>query len=206
MMKKPRSQKTFIVLTLVLFGISAAFVSAQDTLVASYTFDEGTEGWSSGSPDEFTTPAFSYVPLKGALAITATDNDNQYGYWRNLGTDIEIQSGKDYLVEYMISSNQTNPTVVPTVRMVVISEDSQSGAYGVVNSNLISSDSPTSPTARQYLVHFTAPTEVVPEFNGLITYFEILNFGGSDSDSATLFLEEVNIWGMDLDAPTTPTL
>jgi hypothetical protein len=175
--------------------IPPSYVSAPAT-ERVYSFNYGTEGWTSYSFPPFSSPTFSSVP--GSLVITATSNIDNFGYWVNSDAVVMGSTQKLYAVTFNVRSNLTDTAACPGIRFRVGSSDAQLGTVLDITSSGNGSLSPGI-AGRQYTIY----SRGTPTAGGtsLVSTWDILNFDPADSDSASLFLDGVTIESFDLAFP-----
>jgi hypothetical protein len=183
-------------------GLSALHVyayNASDVTIASaqkhYTFATGNEGWS------FSDQVLPYTQLNtgvysGALHLASQDNTNSFGYWFSPASDITLSATPTlYRATYWVSSDQSDASLVPELRLRVYTSNLQASVVKSCPSSGSGDNSPTQ-SARRYNLYFWSPT--CGANANLQCAFDLLNFSPDDAANATLSLDDVNVEAIDL--------
>ncbi len=166
--------------------------------VKTYNFDDGTEGWENWAPPGFTAPQFTWQP--GNLVMTARSNINTFGYWVSPVVEflpdnsINLIADRLYQARLRIWSN-AGPTDFPTFRVRVHSTLENEIAQKVFNSSNGNGIYPL-PEGRYYYVYFRPDQESID--NGIRLAVDMINFDQSDSATASLYVDEVQVMELNL--------
>jgi hypothetical protein len=159
------------------------------TNAMSYMFVAGTDDWTTGgSPIVFSMPQAAYQ--SGALVLTSETNTNTFGFWQNDPADIIITPGVLYRGTFAVSTDLTDQSMVPEMRLRFNTTDLQASCILDVISAGDGGNSPSS-TGSTYSLYFYP--DVVAPSSGLIIAFDVLNFNPADAANASLMLDSVNI-------------
>jgi len=167
-------------------------VLANPQTVKTYTFDAGSEGWTSAAAVPFTTPLFSNPA--GALAIQGQTGDtNTFGFWTSPAGDVTLAPDLLYLITFDVGSDvaAANRDQVPQVRVRVNDASFHAAAYVAVESKGEADVSPVDGAPQQYTVYFLPTSAAVGQ--PLLASFDFLNFDPQDRADATLQLNGVTI-------------
>ncbi len=158
--------------------------------VESFTFDETDEGWSFGAAEPtFSSPEGRFTT--GSLEIAITSNENNFGFW--LSPLILVESGKIYRVDFTVWTDITPKALVPVIRLRMNTNNLQQSCGLVINSADNAESSPT-PAGMTYSLYFIPPESAITGPNpGMKFSFDLLNFGGIDAETGSLFLDTVII-------------
>lgn len=99
-----------------------------------YEFIYSTEGWTTDAATGiFDVPDFSFK--NGALNINTHNNTNTFGFWRNELDAIPVE-GPEYLyrIEWQIYSDQSDPSLVPIIRVRATAQSYQQTDALVISS------------------------------------------------------------------------
>jgi hypothetical protein len=153
---------------------------------AAYTFESGTEGWTSGgAPAVFTMPDTDY--FDGELHLIAKDNTNTFGFWQTPPTAIP-KTDRDLIhAMFEVSSNLVNKAIMPTLRLRVAEANNQSASVLSVESIGAAQSSPDIAGAI-YHNYFRPPAATSTT---LYLAFDMLNFSPDDASYAWLSLDTV---------------
>lgn len=161
--------------------------------IRTYNFNADQEGWEYYSPPGFTAPQFSWQP--GNLVMTAINNVNTFGYWVSPIVDfqpdhsIQLIADKVYQVRCRIASD-ANPSDFPSFRIRVHSGSENEIAQKLFNSTNGSGVYPP-PEGRYYYLYFRPDQASIA--SGVRIAIDMINFDPSDSPSASLYIDEVQI-------------
>jgi hypothetical protein len=167
---------------------------AADVSVASaahhYTFDTGAEGWVfSGEIPPFTQ--LNTGVYFGALHLASLNNTNSFGYWHSPAGDIAMGATPTlYRATWSVHSDQTNPSLVPDLRLRLYTSNFQITAGKECPSAGSGDNSPTQ-SGRTYSVYFWSSNSAVA--TNLQCAFDLLNFSPDDAANGTLSLDDVNL-------------
>lgn len=154
-----------------------------------YTFEGGDEGWTFFSvPAAFSepVPSSSY----GSLGLQAVSNTNTFGGW-NSPAEIPLWGDTVYRARFLVHCDQTDRSIVPTVRLRLHSEDWQVSTNLVVSSAGNGDLSPT-PTPAEYEIYFYPPQEMISgPIQNMFAAWDIMNFDPADSAQAILSVDQV---------------
>jgi hypothetical protein len=156
--------------------------------------DEHNDDWApAGAPDFFRMPDASRNG--GRLFLHCSDNTNTFGYWFSPADEIPIAPGLIYKSTFALSSDQTDISKVPCIRIRFNSKNEQMADMYVINS---SGDGAVSPAigGRTYTHYFTLPSSdisVPMTESGIYVSFDLVNLDPRDAKDATLSLDWVKI-------------
>jgi hypothetical protein len=168
--------------------------------VATYYFTANEQGWTSHTvPLVFGEPEFAVIP--GFLQISSTNNTNNFGYWQSPENAVPTTPNFLYRAQFRVSSDQSNQSVVPQIRLRVNSLNLQQADYLGIESSGDGGASP-SPTGITYDLHFVPPSS---DTNCMLA-FDLLNFNPEDAAQATLSLDQVLVERFPLEWMAAPTL
>lgn len=158
---------------------------------ATYTFDSGSERWSSGgAPIIFTLPNSS--SSGGMLGLTSTTNTNTFGFWTSLN-ELYVLPDTLYRAQGTVLTDITDPTQVPQFRLRLNTQNNQLSSMISVESNAGGGAAPT-PSGQTYTLYFcphnSGISSLVPTMS---LAFDLLNFTPSDAATGTVWLDSVTI-------------
>jgi len=157
--------------------------------------------WEFNTPSGFTSPigSFSTDTLTGdtILNITATDNTNNFGYWDSGFGDILIAANRFYKVRFTVSTDVTDSSKVPMLRLRFNTEGFQQITGLRVNSVNGGEISPT-PTGEVYDVFVLPPAGSSGGSASLS--FDLGNFDLTDDPNGTLTLHNATLFSYDIPA------
>jgi len=160
-----------------------------------YQHDDGhDDDWdSAGAPDFFHMPDASRNG--GRLILHCSDNTNTFGYWYSPADQIPIEPGVIYKSTFSLSSDQTDTSKVPCIRIRFNGKNEQMADMYVINSL---GDGAVSPAVggRTYTHYFTLPSSdisVPVTESGIYVSFDLVNLDPRDAKDATLSLDWVKI-------------
>jgi hypothetical protein len=163
------------------------------TLVRSYDFTTGEDGWTTGgAPIVFSSPAFSREA--GALVLRSESNTNTFGFWKSNAADITIAADVLYRGTFEVRTDVTDRTVVPQMRLRFNTENLQASRTLSIESIGDAGNSPGVMTTRYDKLYFAPPDNCAGA--GLMISFDMLNFSPGDSMSASLFLDSATVEGI----------
>lgn len=159
------------------------------TRATVYTFESGEEGWSFFSvPTVFREPVPS--SSNGSLGLQSMSNTNTFGGW-NSPAEIPIWGDTVYRARFLVHSDQTDRSIVPTVRLRLHSQDWQVSTNLVVNSTGNGDCSPST-TPVEYEIYFYPPQEMISgPIQNMFAAWDIMNFDPADSSQAILSVDQV---------------
>jgi hypothetical protein len=158
------------------------------SVVQDYTFDASTDAWTTGgAPIVFTPPIYSHAG--GALALQATTNTNCFGYWQNDPTDIIIGADQLYRGTFLVSTDVTDPSAVPQMRLRFNTGNLQASRTYGVESIGDGANSPGTTNTTYDQLYFLPPANC--EGENLIVSFDMLNF--SPDANGSLILDQATI-------------
>lgn len=153
---------------------------------AAATFDSSTDGWISFSTAAFSVPNTDNSGL-GTLRLQAVDHST-FGGWQS--PTIALESNTAYRARFRVSSDLTDPALVPGFRMRLNTNNLEMSTVLTVSSTGQGEASPTT-TPKDYWVYFAPPASAIAE--GMVAAIDILNFDPADSATGTIKLEEFAI-------------
>jgi hypothetical protein len=160
------------------------------TIVALYTFDTSTEGWTTGgAPAIFTPPTYNHGA--GELELHSASNTNTFGYWQNNGADIVVASDRLYRGVFAIRTDVTDRSRVPELRLRFNTANLQASQTLGIDSTGDGASSPGTTSTPYDGLYFQPPANCVGE--GLIVSFDLLNFDTGDAAQASFFLDSATI-------------
>ena len=156
-----------------------------------YTFETGQERWGTGgAPIIFTLP--NTGSAGGMLQLFSTTNTNTFGYWNSLN-ELYFQEYTLYRAQCTVSTNITDPTQVPELRLRINTQNNQLASMLDVVSNSGAESAPT-PSGLTYSLYFC------PHNSGINTTvptmslaLDMLNFNPADAATGSLELDNVTI-------------
>jgi len=154
----------------------------------------GTDDWdSAGAPDFFHMPDASRDGAR--LILHCSDNTNTFGYWYSPADQIPIEPGVIYKSTFSLSSDQTDTSKVPCIRIRFNGKNEQMADMYVINSL---GDGAVSPGVggRTYTHYFTLPSSdisVPVTESGIYISFDLVNLDPRDAKDVTLSLDWVKI-------------
>jgi hypothetical protein len=160
------------------------------TAIKDYTFDVGTEGWTTGGAPLFYKPP-QYIHAGGTLELHATTSTNTFGFWGNDPQDITIEADRLYRGRFEVRTDVADRARVPEMRLRFNTGNLQaSHTLGILSAG----DGANSPgtTNRTYgQLYFLPPANCVGE--GLLVSFDIRNLSPDDEPNASLMLDRATI-------------
>ncbi len=165
-----------------------------------FDFLPDREEWTSGSaPVVFSVPDFSWEP--DYLKMISSTNTNTFGYWQSPQDAIPAEADYLYRARFRVSTNITDQSLVPQIRLRANSLNLQQ--YDVLSIES-AGDGGASPDAAgtDYDLYF------VPPANDTATMlaFDLLNFNPFDAPVAELSLDTVTVDRFALDSLFPPTV
>ncbi len=156
----------------------------------TFTFDETDEGWSFATAEPtFSAPEGRFTT--GTLEIAITSNENNFGFW--ISPLILVEAGKIYRVDFTVWTDITPKALVPVIRLRINTNNLQQSCGLVINSADNAESSPT-PAGMTYSLYFVPPESAISGPSpGIKLSFDLLNFGGADVETGSLFLDTVTI-------------
>jgi hypothetical protein len=161
------------------------------TPVKTYTFEDGTMGWTAKTLPGYPAPIFSNP--NGTLAMQGVEGENVGGYWGSPESDIPLMPGKIYIATFEVESDVplAQRTIVPQLRCRLNETSFHIASIATVESKNAALGSPVLGIPHTYTVFLNAPESITGQ--GLIVSFDYLNLGAVDKADATLFLRQVKI-------------
>jgi parallel beta-helix repeat protein len=163
-------------------------IQASLTDEAVYEFDTSTQGWSfiTVSP-VFGEPSSGHS--SGALSITATNNENNFGYW--LSPALAVAPNQLYCATFNVSTDVTDRARCPSMRLRLNTVNAQMASVLNVDSVGGGEASPSAQKGLDYYLFFAAPANAAAD--GMVASFDLLNFDSNDSPNGTFYVERVTI-------------
>ena len=166
-----------------------------------------TDGWEFQSPAGFTAPGSA---ANGhALVLTATGNTNTLGWWRSpeiiansiqqpgfVTVDGQVGPGSVYRVTYVVSNGAESQAVTPTFRFRASPRSFEQTSELVISSVGNAALPPEPGTPKTYRQFFSLPATQ----SRFRLYFDLLGFTSSDSATASISLENVQVDAFDTTA------
>ena len=164
-----------------------------DTMYAG-DFEGGDENWGNVElPDFFDPPEAFYD--NGRLKLRCHNNINTFGYWHSPPDAVPVTPGAIYKAQFALSSDVTDPTQVPCIRIRFNSQSEQTADMVLLHSKSDGALSP-GPDGRIYTHYFTIPSQEIllsEDENDIYVSFDMANIGGQDAGDATVSLDWVKI-------------
>jgi len=183
-----------VCLNFLLIPLGAAPPDPGKTIVFENTFDEADENWKpAGAPDSFLMP--QNIHIQGALQLSCSDNLNTFGYWYSPSDAVPLNENVIYKASYAISSDITDLTKVPCIRIRFNSQSEQIADMMVINSRGDAAVCP-GPAGRIYTLYFTLPSQEIhlPENeNDIYVSFDMVNMDKDDAQNALVSLDWIKI-------------
>lgn len=160
---------------------------------SSYSFDSTTEQWQYANVfPYFSAPISMYAT--GGLGLQSVDF-NTFGYWLSPSNDISILPGEFYRLTWHVTSDLTDASLVPSVRLRWNNENFQSSGFVVIDSALAGENSPTV-AGKSYETYFLpiqgkSASQYTP--GSIIAAFDLLNFTQENSVDASIFLDDLTV-------------
>ena len=158
-----------------------------------YAFTNGNQGWNYVSvPSVFTPPEHS--DSEGHLTLVSKD-DNTYGYWESPCGAMAVFDDYIYRGTFKVSTNVSDQSVVPGMRLRFNEADFQMGMEMLINSNQDGAASPT-PDGDTYELYYlpVQGSDIKQERSAdLLSSFDLVNLTDLDQEDGSLFLEEMTL-------------
>ncbi len=157
-----------------------------------YDFAGSDEGWRAGTAVIFSEPQWMFEP--GSLKLISHTNTNTFGFWVSPENAIPANEQYLYRAQFVVSTDVTEPPLVPQIRLRVNARNFQQADYLTIDSN---GDGGASPAAAgtTYELYFIPPAND----DYCMMAFDLLNFNPSDAPDAELALESVLVERFRLD-------
>jgi hypothetical protein len=154
------------------------------------TFDDSEEGWSFVTVEPtFSAPENRFTT--GSLEIASTSNLDNFGFW--VSPVFPLEDGKIYRIDFTVRTDIVPRALVPTIRLRMNTNNLQESCALVITSADNAESSPT-PAGMTYSLYFIPPESAISgPLPGMILAFDLLNFGGIDAETGSLFLDTVTI-------------
>jgi hypothetical protein len=169
-------------------------------------FEYDDESWEpSGVPDFYDMP--EAVHKDGRLILECNNNINTFGYWHSPRDAIPLSPDAIYRATFALSSDVTDLTQVPCIRIRFNSQSEQVADMMVVNSMGDAVMSP-GPEGRIYTHYFTLPSQDIClplAEDDIYVSFDLANIDDGDAANATVSLDWVKIESIPLSALTKGT-
>ncbi len=151
----------------------------------SYDFPTDTQGWTFAAPPPFNAPTSGFAY---ALTITPQDNTSSFGFWNSPATTgFTYQSNCYYGVLAYLTSDLTDSSLVPQVRLRVNSADAKQVDAYVITSTGLGESSPVG--FGMYQFYFIPSQDVIGQ--EMVIAFDVLNFDPNDAVSPILGLSSM---------------
>ena len=139
------------------------------------------------------------------MHITTLNNTNTFGFWHSELDAIPVYGeGIIYRIEWRLYSDQTNPELVPTIRLRATAQNYQQSDDLTVTSVNGGNFSPTT-VLRSYYMYFIPPESAIgapEESDDLILNFDVYSFDDTDAFQSTISLDRVSVEAITaLDSP-----
>ena len=162
------------------------------TVIQTYSFESGSEGWVFNSvPGFFSVPGSGWA--NGSLRLTSVDA-NTFGFWAS-PSEIQILADKLYFVRYKVSTDESDPARVPQIRPRYNAQSEQKAAYLVVPTAYGQASAAPTVDGRNYYLFFKPPESSIGKagMDKLYLSFDLTNFDVSDNPTASVFLQEAEV-------------
>lgn len=158
--------------------------------IISHDFSTDTQGWTFAAPIPFNAPTSGYDSLWYGLTITPQDNTYSFGFWNSPATSgFTYQTNCYYSVQAFLTSDLTDSSVVPVIRLRVNSADAKQADVYVITSTGLGESSPAGFEIYQF--YFVPSQDVIGQ--EMVIAFDVLNFDSNDAVSPTLGLISAQI-------------
>ena len=166
---------------------SLALLDSSFTTETVFEFNNDTEGWQVRTvPGVFDAP----TPITGASCIGLRSvSARTFGYWES--PTQPVKSNKLYRARFFVSTDVTNRSKVPMLRLRINSIVNHTHYDLVVDSNGNGDSSPISSGLSMYELYYNPPPSV--EANGVWVAFDLVNLNQNDQVNGALFLDRVEI-------------
>ena len=162
------------------------------TVIQTYSFESGSEGWVFNSvPGFFSVPGSGWA--NGSLRLTSVDA-NTFGFWAS-PSEIQILADKLYFVRYKVSTDESDLASVPQTRLRYNAQSEQKAAYLVVPTAYGQASAAPTVDGRNYYLFFKPPESSIGKagMDKLYLSFDLTNFDVSDNPTASVFLQEAEV-------------
>jgi hypothetical protein len=176
-------------------------LSTSFTLLRSYTFDTGTDGWTAQTFIGYSLPEYGWQ--EGKLAMKGTSNDMLFGFWSNPLNDVVKERDHLYHIVFEVSTDVTARALVPQFRIRRTDSEYLQDDALLVTSLGQGGFSPLTSNC-SYHLFYTACCGTQGGTQGL--NWDMFSFFKHDHASATLFLDSAVISGAPLDSLATQTV
>ncbi len=155
--------------------------------IISHDFSTDTQGWTFAAPIPFNAPTSGFAY---ALTITPQDNTYSFGFWNSPATSgFTYQTNCYYSVQAFLTSDLTDSSLVPQVRLRVNSANAKQADVYVITSSGLGESSPAG--YGMYDFYFIPSQDVIGQ--EMVIAFDMLNFDPNDAVSPTLGLISVQL-------------
>lgn len=155
----------------------------------SYDFflSSDTQGWTFAAPPPFNAPTSGFLY---ALNITPQDNTYSFGFWNSPATSgFTYQSNCYYSVEAFLTSDLSDSSLVPQIRLRINSVDAKQVDAYIITSIGLGESSPVG--FGMYQFYFIPSQDVIGQ--EMVMAFDVLNFDPNDAVSPKLGLSSMSI-------------
>ncbi|MCD6385238.1 hypothetical protein J7M23_05615 [Candidatus Sumerlaeota bacterium] len=132
---------------------------------------------------------------EGRIGLRCRDNTNTFGFVDLSKDGIPIEENAIYRIRVRLVSDQTDPSVVPTIRLRVSINSFEKVQTMVINSTGNGEMSPTV-DGKTYDFYFVPPAGIGDDddktLNGFIS-LDLINFDSSDAAVATVYIDSVDV-------------
>lgn len=156
-------------------------------------FENGDDNWHCTTIPGFATPP-DYSSSGGNLMLRCKDG-NTYGFWESDPSDMPVFENMIYRGRWSIRTDEPNQSLVPAMRYRFNESDFQMSVETLIASQLDGVASPV-PEGRDYELYYRplqGSSYKTEKAGNMIAAFDLVNFGGGDSETAALFLDELEI-------------
>jgi len=163
-----------------------------------YSFETDSQGWKFGSiPSVFTSPVSS--DTGGKLMLRSQDSST-YGFWESPWSAIPIFENLLYRGSWLVSTDVTDQSLVPGLRLRYNEQDFEMAAEMLVNSNLNGDASPTTQGVTYEFLYrpLQGSSKKQEKAGDVICSFDLINFSLYDQSNGALFLEEFTLDWFDI--------
>jgi hypothetical protein len=168
------------------YDFDAVLASATEDI--AYEFVSDAEGWSFVTlPVVFGAPTSGYS--SGAVTITASNNENNFGYW--LSPLLALAPNYLYCVTYNVRTDVSDRARCPSLRLRLNTVNAQMASVLTVDSVGAGDACPTTGQALDYYLFFAPPANATTD--GMVASFDLLSFDSNDAPNGTFYIERVGV-------------
>jgi hypothetical protein len=156
-----------------------------------FEFEDSVQGWGFGSTAPFDTPTTTGLP--GAIGLTAVTNTSTFGFWSSAEENIPFVPGRIYRTRATVSTDVTDATQVPQLRLRINDNSVGQTAMSLVVASNGSAVAAPVPGGTAYISLFYPPQDLAPLAPTMVISLDILNFDQGDDPAGTLLLDSIQI-------------